>query len=320
LQIVSGQTYNFKKCRTSRQQNSIEEKNMSTRVLPDFSLVTPTTLQEAIVFADNYQQLAQFIAGGTDLIVNMKSGSSDPGSLIQIGALDELYFLDYNENAGLKLGPLTTVKDIEASPIFKRIYPLFVDAANVFANVQLLNMATIGGNICNASPAGDLIPPLMSINAEVELLSVSGTRTVGLVDFFKGPGKTVMKDNEILGSINAPPLSADYGSSFVRISRTAEDLAKVSASVVLKEDDGKFKDVRISLGAVAPTVIRIFEAEEFLEGRSIDDEVIERAAAIACETITPISDLRSTAAYRKQVTGYATIQAIKKSLKRSRSQ
>ncbi|XAT59956.1 xanthine dehydrogenase family protein subunit M [Rhodobacteraceae bacterium Araon29] len=293
---------------------------MSTRVLPDFSLIPSESLKAAIELVDRFQNGGQMIAGGTDLLVAMKSGSANPDTLIQIGALEELNFVEYNDDTGLKIGPLTTIRDVEIIPIFGKVFRLFVEAANGFANTQLLNMASIGGNICNASPAGDMLPPLLCMNANIDLQSTAGKRNVKLINFFIGPGKTVMKKNEILVSINAPALPLSYGSNFVRIRRTEEDLVKVSASVVLNVVDGKFNDVRVALGAVAPTPIRVSDVEDYLDGRIVDDATIEKAGLIARDAIVPISDLRSTATYRKQVTAYAVESAIRSSIERSISQ
>lgn len=291
---------------------------MTTRVLPEFKLLSPQTIAEALAFADQHKSNAKFLAGGTDVLVKMKVGTMAPSILISIGSLSGMDNITYDHNHGLVMGALTTIRDIEISSVIGRVFPFLQDVAKAFANVQLLNMGTLGGNICNASPAGDMIPPLMSMNAVVTLVSTVGTRSVKLIDFFTGPGKTVIVSGELLSQITAPPLPNNHGTSFVKICRTAEDLAKVSVATVLSESDGKFKDVRISLGAVAPTVIRVFEVEKFLEGRTIGEDAIETAGLIACETIKPISDLRSTAEYRKDVTSHAVKRSIVEALKRSK--
>ncbi len=289
---------------------------MSTRVLPNFSLIMPTTIREAIKLAHEYRGKAKIFAGGTDVLVSMKNGLIETETLIKLGKIKELDFIKYNAENGLTLGSLTTIHNIETFAEIKKKYPLMVDAASKFANIQILNMATVGGNVCNASPAGDMLPPLLSMNASIDLVSIKGKRTIKLIDFYTGPGECVMESNEILAGIKAPPLPEGYGSSFIKISRTAEDLSKVSAAVVLMEKEGKFTDVRLSLGAVAPTPIRVADAEEFLEGREIKESVINKAITIACNSIKPISDLRSTAAYRKEVAGIAIKRAIKKALER----
>ena len=290
---------------------------MSTRVLPNFTLLSPGSFADAIELAKEYAGRAMIFAGGTDVLVKMKSGNIAPSVLIGIRKISGLDEISYDIESGLSIGTLTTIRAIETSSVIAQYFPFLQDIAHVFANSQLLNMGTLGGNICNASPAGDMIPALLSMNAEVDLVSISGKRTVKLVDFFTGPGKTVMKSDELLRAITAPAVTADYGTSFVKICRTAEDLAKVSVATVLTQHNGKFKDVRISLGAVAPTVFRAREVEAFLEGREINDTTISKAMVIACDIVRPISDLRSTAEYRKAVTGVALKQSIGEALRRS---
>ena len=293
---------------------------MSTRVLPGFTFFIPTTLAEALELVDEYRGKARIIAGGTDVVVAMKCGLVDPGTIISVDKIEELDFIKFSDGDGLELGPLATIHDIETFDKIKNRYPLLIDAAAQFASVQIVNMATIGGNICNASPAGDMLPPLLSMNAELDLVSANGNRTVKLTDFYTGPGKSVMKPGEMVVRLKAPALSKKYGSCFIKICRTAEDLAKVSVAVVLTENGGKFQDVRLSLGAVAPVPLRAFEAEEFLEGREINDSSIEQAVQISLKAISPISDLRSTATYRRDVTGVAIKRAITKALERGKVQ
>jgi len=292
---------------------------MSTRVLPNFNLIVPESVSEALKIVDEYKGNAQIIAGGTDVVISMKVGSLKPKNLIKIDRLEDLKFLKFSSENGLSMGPLTSLHQLESFEEIKKNYTMIIDSAILFANVQILNMATIGGNICNASPAGDMLTPLLAMKAELDLLSVDGKRTVKMDDFYTGPGKTVMKSNEILVEIRTPALSDHYGTSFVKFCRTAEDLSKVSVATVLTEEGGLFKDVRLALGAVAPTPFRVKEAEDFLEGRVVSNENIEQAAAISCSTIKPISDLRSSATYRKDVTGVAVKRAIKQALERSKN-
>jgi len=289
---------------------------MTTRILPSFTLILPTSIEETIKLVAEYRGKAKILAGGTDVLVMMKNGLITSNILIKIGRIKELHFINCSIKNGLALGALSTIRDIERSAKIGNMYPLMVEAARAFGNIQIQNMATVGGNICNASPAGDMIPPLLAMNAEVDLMSSGRRKVVKLMDFFTGPGKSVLKPNEILVGIKAPPLSKKYGSCFIKISRTAEDLSKVSVATVLSVKNGKFKDVRISLGSVAPTPIRAVEAEDFLEGQEISDAVIDEAVAIVSDGINPVSDDRSTAVYRKDVACVAIKRAIKKAIKR----
>jgi CO/xanthine dehydrogenase FAD-binding subunit len=161
-----------------------------------------------------------------------------------------------------------------------------------------------------------MIIPLLAMNAEIDLMASAKKRTIKLTEFFTGPRKCALRPNEILVGIKAAPLSKRYGSCFIKISRTAEDLSKVSVATALTVRNKKFKDVRLSLGSVAPTPIKAFNAENYLEGREISERVIDEAVKIACSEIKPISDNRSTAKYRKEVAGVVIKCAIKKALDR----
>jgi aerobic carbon-monoxide dehydrogenase medium subunit len=289
---------------------------MSTRVLPKFSLLIPQSLNEALGIADKLGDRARFLAGGTDLIVKMKIGAIEPEILIGIKKIKELRTISYDRDSGLAIGTLATYRDLFQSPAISASYPILHDVTYVFANEQLLNMGTVGGNICNASPAGDLIPVFLVLGASVDLLSPAGIRSVRLADFFVGPGKTVLRPGELLSRITVPALAADVAGCFLRIARTAEDLAKVSAAAVFAVREGEFADVRLALGAVAPTVIRLPEIEAFLEGRPADDGTIETAVGMVAKLISPITDLRSTAKYRAKVAGIALKRAINQCISR----
>ena len=288
---------------------------MTTRTLPGFTLITPTTIEEAVSILDRYRERAKILAGGTDTLVLMKKRMASPQALITLGSVKGLSLIKYDKN-GLTLGPLTTIRDIETSKTIGDEYPLLAEAARSFGTVQIQNVATVGGNICNASPAGDMILPLLAMDAEVDALGTGGRRTIRLRDFFAGPGESVINANEILVEIRARPLPRGYGSSFIKISRTAEDLSKVSAATILSVANGRFRDVRLSLGSVAPTPIRAIEAENFLEGKETSSSVIDEAAVMACNGITPITDSRSTAKYRGEITRVIIKRAIMKALER----
>jgi CO/xanthine dehydrogenase FAD-binding subunit len=283
---------------------------MSTRVLPEFTLIVPPTLEAAIAILAERPEQSRILAGGTDMLVEMKCHDQGSETLVKISRLAELNFITYESARGLTIGALTTIRAIADSSALKQNYLLMLDAARDFANIQIMNMGTIGGNVCNASPAGDFLPCLLAMNAEVVLQSAAEQRTVKLSEFFTGPRKSQIRLGEIVVAITAPALSTLHSSAFVRFTRTAEDLAKVSAAVVLCIDDGKFSDIRIALGSVAPTPIRVLEAEDFLKDQEVTDAVISKAAKIVQSGIKPISDLRSTADYRTDITGVAFKQAI----------
>ncbi len=283
---------------------------MSTRVLPEFDLIVPSTVDEAITILSERQDRVRILAGGTDILVEMKCADRGIKTLIKINRLSELNFITHNCETGLAIGALTTIRTVANSPDIKHSYQLMTDATRDFANIQIMNMGTIGGNVCNASPAGDFLPCLLAMNADVVLRSSAEQRVVKLSEFFTGPRKSQIRAGEIVVAITSPTLSTLHSSAFVRFTRTAEDLAKVSAAVVLSVEDGKFSDIRIALGSVAPTPIRVYEAEHFLMGQEITDAVFSKAAKIVQAGIKPISDFRSTADYRTDIIGVAFKQAM----------
>ena len=293
---------------------------MSTRVLPEFRLIVPSTVDDAIRILGERQEKVSILAGGTDILVEMKCTEKGAETLIKIGRLSELDFITYTPEDGLSIGCLTLVRTILDSPIMKQRFPLMVDAARDFANVQIMNMGTLGGNVCNASPAGDFLPCLLAMNSEVVLRSLAGQRHVKISEFFTGPRRCQIRRDEIAVAITAPGQANQYTSGFVRFTRTAEDLAKVSAAVMLNVTDGRFRDVRIALGSVAPTPIRVPAAEVFLENKDVSDAVIGEAAIIAQGAVSPISDLRSTADYRIAITRVAVKRAIALALTRGNAQ
>ena len=289
---------------------------MSTRVLPEFTLIVPSTLDEAIAILGERQEQVRILAGGTDMLVEMKCTHRSIKTLVKINRLPELNFITHNSKKGLTIGALTTIRALADSPDIKQSYELMIDATRDFANIQIMNMGTIGGNVCNASPAGDFLPCLLAMNAEVVLRSSAEPRVVKLSEFFTGPRKSQIRPGEMVVAITAPELSTLHSSAFVRFTRTAEDLAKVSAAVVLSVENGKFSDIRIALGSVAPTPIRVLEAEDFLKNQEVTDAVITKAANIIKAAINPISDFRSTAEYRTDITGVAFKRAIAVALAR----
>jgi carbon-monoxide dehydrogenase medium subunit len=289
---------------------------MTTRVLPSFKLFTPTTIEEAVSIIQEYQGVSKILAGGTDILVIMKKRLINPNYLINISKIPNLSFIKYDRKKGLSIGPMTTIREIEKSRVIKKEYRLISEAASTFATIQIQNMATIGGNLCNASPAADLAPPLLVVDAEVDLIGIEGEKNVKLEDFFIGPGKSVIKPDEILTEIRAGALPKDAGSCFIKVGRTAEDLSKVNIATILSIRNNKFSDVKVSLGAVAPIPIRAKKLESFLIGKNVSDKTIDEAAVIASEEVKPITDIRSTAEYRRKVVKVLVKRSIKTALDR----
>lgn len=290
---------------------------MTSRILPGFEYFTPKSLEEASSLLAQYGQKSSILAGGTDLLVQMKSRQKTPKYVIDIKRIPGLSRIECDETMGLRIGSLATIHDIETSEIIQKKFPIILETARTFGSVQVRNMATLGGNLCNASPAADMAPPLLVLDAKVQAMGRRGERTVSLDGFFLGPSKTMLEKDEILTEIQVPDLSPNTGTAFFKIGRVKSDLAKVNVAVALVIKEGDFcEEARIALGAVAPTPIRARRAEKALRGRRIDGETMNEAAEAVDTEIEPITDVRSTAEYRREVSKVLVKRGIQKSLER----
>lgn len=284
-------------------------------MISNFDFFEPRTVPDLLSLTDDYKNSAMIIAGGTNLLVDMKQGSLSPSVLISVREVADLIGISFDPERGLRMGAVVTVREIETSPLLRKNYPLLSEAASRLGSYQVRNQATIGGNVCNASPAGDMIPPLMALSAMLELESKAGKRYVRVEDFFKGPGETILNPGEILSSITLPPPNFNR-CAFLKLGRReSADLAMVNVALCLRmRGDNKCDDVRISLGAVAPTVIRALPAEEVLKANGLSEQSIRAAGEAAAKTTNPISDLRASADYRREMARVLTIRALKVAL------
>ncbi len=257
--------------------------------------------------ADAVQVLARgdvtVLAGGTDLTVQVDAGRITYGkTLMNIRRIAELQGV--SEAGGrISIGALTTVTNILDDDALAQSVPVLRATADRFASMQIRNAATIGGNLVNASPAGDMIVPLLLLDADVELASwrdgAVSTRSVALKDFFTGPGKTVRADNELLTRVTFAKPAAGFAARFEKSGpRPALEISTVSAGVAGTLENGVLSNVRVVLGAVAPTPLRAAKAEAALEGKTLDGDTIAAGAAAACDDCTPIDDVRASAWYR----------------------
>jgi carbon-monoxide dehydrogenase medium subunit len=284
-------------------------------MISNFDFFEPRTVPDLLFLTDHYKNSARIIAGGTNLLVDMKQGSLSPSVLISVREIADLIGISFDPAGGLRMGAVVTAREIETSPLLRKNYPLLSEAASRLGSYQVRNQATIGGNLCNASPAGDMIPPLMALSAMLELESKTGKRYVQVEDFFKGPGETILNPGEILSSITLPPPNFNR-CAFLKLGRReSADLAMVNVALCLRMGgDNKCDDVRISLGAVAPTVIRALPAEEVLKANGLSEQSIRAAGEAAAKATNPISDLRASADYRREMARVLTIRALKVAL------
>ncbi len=284
-------------------------------IASDFEYFEPATIEEAVSLLDKYRKGAAVLAAGTDLLVRMKKGEIEPKCLINVMEIQDLNYLI--EEGGLRIGAATPLRKIEKSKIVEQKYSALYEGVRALGKVQVRNMGTIAGNICNASPAADTATPLLSLSAKVKISSPRGDRVVPLDEFFAGPGKTVLLPNELLTEVQIPSPPKMAGSAFLKISRVAADLSKVNAAAMIERVGGTCKSCRIALGAVAPTPVRVKRAEGILNGKKFDEEIIKSAARAASEEIKPITDVRSTAEYWKEVSKVLVEEVLKKAWDRA---
>ncbi len=275
--------------------------------------ITATTVEEVLSALAQHGPKARIVAGATDLILEMELGvRKGIETLIDVTRIPHLNEIWLDNDGIIHLGPQVTHTDCVASELLRtRALPLAQAAYEVGAP-QIRNRSTVAGNIITASPANDTIPPLLALGASVVLLSTRGQRSVPLAQFYTGLRKTVMQPDEMLVDINFPALDpvSDRG-AFLRITlRRAQAISVVNAAVVLRFTGGKITNAAITLGAVAPTIIRAPQAEAFLLGRALDAEAIARAAELAAQAASPITDIRSSAEYRKQMVRVAVSRVL----------
>ncbi|MFC1814608.1 FAD binding domain-containing protein [Thermodesulfobacteriota bacterium] len=273
------------------------------RKLRAFEYIEPSNLSEAISLLDRYGDEARILAGGTDLLVWLKEGARSPKYMINIKHISGVAHIHYKESEGLKIGALTTIREIETSKVIQEKFVGLYQAAKELGSIQVRNLATIGGNLCTASPSAEMAPPLLIMGAKVKLRGLRGERVLALEEFFQGPGSTAI-DREILTEIIIPPPDPQSRSLYKSISRrSAVDLAIVGVAVagVIESASQEWKNIKIALGAVAPIPMRAFRAEKVLEDHKVDAALIEEAAQTASEEARPVSDLRASAWYRKEI-------------------
>jgi len=288
--------------------------------IADFEYHTPDTLSEACALLARYARKACVLAGGTDLLVDLKSEMVAYEHIVSLKKVSELKKISFDRKSGLSIGALATHNDLAADRIILRNYPELSEAALTLASPQVRNKGTVGGNICSAVPSADMPPLLIAMNASVRLVGPRGGRTVLLKDFFTGPRKTVRRNGEILTHILVPPKPAGAGACYLKFAlrdATALAVVGVAAAVLLKK--GVCTGARIVLGAVAPTPLAAGKASAGLIGRKIDDTVADEAGRTARNECTPISDVRGSAEYRRSLVEILTKRAVIKAAERARS-
>ncbi|MFC1580407.1 FAD binding domain-containing protein [Thermodesulfobacteriota bacterium] len=277
-----------------------------------FEYYMPQSLKEAYALMEKYQDRARYVAGGTDVMVRINQKALHPDALVSLRGLEELKGIA--DNGGITLGSMTLLRDIERDSFIARHCPALTQAMARLANPQIRNVATIGGNLCNAAPSADGAPPLMVAEAVLTIEGPGGTRDVPVEDFFTGPGGNGMGPLEILKAVRLPKLPDRTGMAFLKVGRTRQDLAIVNASALLVMENGTCKKCRLAIGAVAPVPLRLKKVEEMVEGRKIDSDLLLHVGTAVEREVRPINDVRSTEEYRRTVSGVLIRRAIGQAL------
>lgn len=265
----------------------------------EFEYFEPRTIEETVSQLATYQGRAKLIAGGTDLLVWMKMGRMNPQCLINIARIPALRYLIMGN--GLRIGALTSFREVEKNLLIQKKYTAFFEASRSVTSVQIKSMGTIGGNLCNASPAADSAPPLIVFGAKVKLIGEKGQRVLPLEEFFIGNGQTVLTPKELLVEIQISEPPGPTGSAFIKMGRVAADLAKISIATAVVREGDLCRDCRIAMGGVGKVPLRLKKTEEILREKKFDPDLVEKAELQALEEIQPRSR-RSTAFYKREVT------------------
>jgi carbon-monoxide dehydrogenase medium subunit len=285
----------------------------------EFEYLAPQSMQQALEWLSTYRGRARVLAGGTDLYLRLHKGVFLPDYVIDLKRIPGLDSITPNRAGGVQIGPTALQDDVARSSLIQQLYPALAEAALWVGSTQTRNRATVVGNLCNASPAADTAPALLSCGAQVKIASAQGERTLALEEFFVGPGRTALQDNELVAEIVLPVPQPHSGAAFFRRTRTAMDIAVVCGATMVQLSNGSCEKARIALGAVGPTPLRATRAEAALQGQALTDQVIEDASRLASEEARPIDDVRSTAEYRRDMVRVLTRRGLRQALERARA-
>lgn len=279
-----------------------------------FDYIRPDNMEDAIAALQANDE-PYLLAGGTDLLIGMKTDALRPKCLIDLKGIPDMDCIE-SDNA-FKLGALTSVRDVEVSPLIREKIPVLSEAAGTLGSIQIRNRATIGGNLCHGSPAADMATVLLAMNCEVNIATANGAKTIGLDQFFTGPNRTVLNRNEVLAQIIIPKEIEQFKGIYLKHGpRKAMDIGIVNIAILLDADvGGRFcNQIMMALGAVAPRPIRAKKAEALLNGNRLTPELIQQAAEAASDEATPISDFRASAGYRRALVKNLIVKGIQQIL------
>jgi len=280
----------------------------------------PNTVEDAVKLLSDSGGTARAMAGGTDLIVQLRAGHPriNPDVVVDIKSIPELNELSYDANKGLTVGAAVECYKIYGDDNVNSHFSALNDSATLIGGTQIQGRASFGGNLCNAAPSGDSIPNMIAHRAVATIAGPSGTREVPVEDICTGPGQSCIGSDELLVSINFPSNGAGFGANYIRfIPRNEMDIAVAGVGASVTIEDGKFTSARVSLASVAPTPLLVEEAGEALVGQTVSEGAIQKAADLAKAAAKPISDMRGTADYRKHLCDVLTRRALNTAVERA---
>ena len=285
--------------------------------LLEFEYHKATSLREALELLSKLEG-AKVLAGGTDLVVDIKIGRYKPKHVVDVSGLKELKFIEDTGEA-LRIGALTTIQEILDSPLVELKAPLLKHAAEHFAYWQIRNVATIGGNLCNASPAADMAPPLLVYDAVLRAASIEGERYIPITEFFLGPRETALRKGELLVEVVVPYKKfAGYGVSYAKVGRRrGHDISVVAVACAVRLSDGVVADARIALNSVAPKPVRAYSVERAAVGKEPTVEAFREVAELVEKDISPITDVRAPAWYRLHLSKLLVRECLLEASKRA---
>ncbi len=289
--------------------------------MKDFEFQTAATVDEAVSLLAAGGERARVLTGGTDLIVQLREGIREADLVVDVKKIPELMELEFSPQRGLRLGAAVPCYRIYGDAAIAAAYPALVDSARIIGGWQIQSRASVGGNLCNASPAADSIPSLIAYNATCHIAGPQGRRSVPVAAFCTGPGRSVLGRGEILTSLEFPAPQPHASAAYLRfIPRNEMDIAVVGAAswVRLDSSGSTIEEARVALAAVAPTPLSVTSVSSWLAGQKVSPETLAKAAALATQAVNPISDKRGTAEYRRHLAGVLTQRTLSLAVERAR--
>ncbi len=284
-----------------------------------FEYARPGTVGEAVRLLSEHGEKACVLAGGTDILVQLRGGFRAAEWVIDVKEIPALDEIAWDEASGLTIGAAAPCYRIYENEDVRKHYPGLIDVASLIGGTQIQGRASLGGNLCNAAPSADAVPIMIALEASCRIAGPNGERTVAVEDFCTAPGKNVLAAGELLVSLHFPAPKANSGAHYLRfIPRNEMDIAVAGAGVSVVLDNGNFASARVALASVAPTPLFVKQAGDSLAGQPVNDESIQRAADIAKQAAKPIDDMRGTVRYRKHLCEVLTRRALHVAVERAR--